>query len=286
MTRIDQFESVFKSATRTPFRYQPIAIRKVLLVSDLAEREAWHFAAGVKRFLGSLAADEALTWSEAAADRGRSVGDLLAVVEEEKADLICTYRSLYSEAWRWPFGLGDHLDVLTQATSTPVLVMPRPEDTEFYGDDERVTGSVLAITDHLDGDDRLVNYAARFTAEHGTLCLTHIEDEDVFERYIDAIGKIPEIDTDTARQRLAERLLKDPLNYIATCKSELRAAGLQIELRKAVEFGHHLEDVQRLIREHGADLLVLNTKDQDQLAMHGLAYPIAVELRSIPLLLL
>jgi len=30
----------------------------------------------------------------------------------------------------------------------------------------------------------------------------------------------------------------------------------------------------------------LNTKDEDQLAMHGLAYPLAVELRQIPLLML
>jgi len=30
----------------------------------------------------------------------------------------------------------------------------------------------------------------------------------------------------------------------------------------------------------------MNTKDEDQLAMHGLAYPLAIEVRSIPLLLL
>jgi hypothetical protein len=30
----------------------------------------------------------------------------------------------------------------------------------------------------------------------------------------------------------------------------------------------------------------MNTKDEDQLAMHGLAYPLAVELRDIPLLML
>jgi hypothetical protein len=29
----------------------------------------------------------------------------------------------------------------------------------------------------------------------------------------------------------------------------------------------------------------MHTRDQDQLAMHGLAYPLAVELRHIPLLL-
>ena len=43
---------------------------------------------------------------------------------------------------------------------------------------------------------------------------------------------------------------------------------------------------QIAIDEHKIDLLVMNTKDEYQTAMHGLAYPLAVELRSIPLLLL
>ena len=34
---------------------------------------------------------------------------LLALVEQERPDLICTYRHLHSGAWRWPYGLGEHL---------------------------------------------------------------------------------------------------------------------------------------------------------------------------------
>ena len=44
--------------------------------------------------------------------------------------------------------------------------------------------------------------------------------------------------------------------------------------------------VQRLIEQHQVDLLVLNTQDENQLAMHGVAYALAVELRHIPLLML
>ena len=50
--------------------------------------------------------------------------------------------------------------------------------------------------------------------------------------------------------------------------------------------GHHISDCQRLIERHHVDILVLNTKDEDQLAMHGLAYPLAIELRQLPLLML
>ena len=45
-------------------------------------------------------------------------------------------------------------------------------------------------------------------------------------------------------------------------------------------------DYKKLIEQHEVDLLLLHTKDEDQLAMHGLAYPVTVELRDIPLLLI
>ena len=48
----------------------------------------------------------------------------------------------------------------------------------------------------------------------------------------------------------------------------------------------HIREYQNLIEEHQVDLLVFNTKDHDQLAMHGLGYPLAIELRQIPLLML
>ena len=50
--------------------------------------------------------------------------------------------------------------------------------------------------------------------------------------------------------------------------------------------GHRLREYQQLIDEHSVALLVIHTKDEDQLAMHGLAYPLAVELRHTPLLMI
>jgi hypothetical protein len=50
--------------------------------------------------------------------------------------------------------------------------------------------------------------------------------------------------------------------------------------------GHHVSDCREIIDQHAIDLVVMNTKDEDQLAMHGLAYPLAIELRDLPLLLL
>ena len=59
-----------------------------------------------------------------------------------------------------------------------------------------------------------------------------------------------------------------------------------LQIQAIVTTGHRLGEYKRLIEEHDVDLLVMNTKDDEQLAMHGLAYPLAVEIRNTPLLLL
>lgn len=284
MTRIDQFESVFKAADKRVFRHGPIRIQKILVVTDLPAEEAAAFARTVRSFLEVLGADDDTTWRAVAGEEFHTVGELLELVADESPDLICSYRNLH-RAWMWPHTLGSHLDVLTQVAEAPVLVLPHPksEDTP-----RRLGGTdvVVALTDHLAGEDRLVNWAARFTQPGGTLFLTHVEDRATFERYLDVISKIPSIDTETAREEILERLLREPRDYVISCVEGLAVAGLTLHVEPVVVLGHRLADHVRLVEERQADLLVLDTKDDDQLAMHGLAHPLAVELRHVPLLML
>ena len=144
----------------------------------------------------------------------------------------------------------------------------------------------MAMTDHLAGDDALVDHAVAFAAEGGRLVLSHIEDEHAFERMIGAIAKIPEIDTDLARERLLHQLMREPRDYIGSVVAELARVGIDLRVDPVVQLGHRLATYKALVAEHGVDLLVMRTKDDDQLAMHGLSYPLAVELRDIPLLML
>ena len=144
----------------------------------------------------------------------------------------------------------------------------------------------MAVTDHLTGDHRLVNFAVRFTETAGQLYLTHVEDDSTLDRFVEAIGRIPSIDTDDAELRIRERLLRDPTDYIESCVVALAAANVEVSIERIVTLGHRLREYKRLVEEHGVDLLVFNTKDDDQLAMHGLAYPLAIELRDTPLLML
>ena len=286
MTKVDQFESVFRAAARTVFEPQPVEIDSVLIVCDGDGSAAEEFKARTRSFLGVLDASENLRWETMAGSDFGTVPELLDRVETERPGLICTHRHLHSESWRWPYTLGEYVDVLTQATTTPVLVMPHPKRPEFQELAGRRPRSVMAMTSHLTGDNRLVNYAAHLTERGGRLLLTHVEDDAIFERYIEAISKIPTINTDLARKEIRARLLKDPRDYIESSREGLARSAPELTVESIVQPGHHIQAYRRLIEEHDVDLLVMNTKDEDQLAMHGLAYPLAVEVRAIPLLML
>ena len=307
MARLDQFESVFRAADKPVYAYGHIEIAKILVVADLPGPKVAEFRSRLQSFLSVLSGDTGAGsdsgadgdvgagsdnagavphWVDLGTDAFRSIEELLELVESEGADLVCTYRNLFTRAWERPHSLGDYVDVLTQIAPCPILVVPHPKAGREFDHAMKNTDRVMAITDHLTGDDRLVNHAVRFTLPGGTLFLSHVEDEAEFERYIATISKIPIINTDDAKGAILEQLLKEPRDYVGSCRDILAAHEISIDTRGIVMLGHHLREYKRLILEHEVDLLVLNTKDEDQLAMHGLAYPLAVELREIPLLML
>lgn len=285
MTNLNTFESVFKAADKPVFTYQPVTFGRVLVVTDLPRVEADALAKQARGFLGVI--DGARTeWPVLAADDFASVGALLERVEAERPDLIVTYRHLRSDAWQWPFSLGEYLDVMVQATTTPVVVLPHPDAGHALPHSVRNTDQVMAMTDHLAGDDRLVNCALAFTRADGACWLTHIESETIFARYMDAVAKIPAIETDEARETLKAQLLKEPHDFIRACRTVIEAENIPVRIEETVTMGDRLADYRQLIEAHEVDLLVLYAKDEDQQAMHGMTYPLAVELRQIPLLLL
>jgi hypothetical protein len=167
-----------------------------------------------------------------------------------------------------------------------VLVFPHPQADRTNGHTLQGTDIVMAITTHLAGDNSLVNNAAGFTNDGGTLWLAHVEDEKSFGRFIDTISKIDAIDTDTSRERILAQMLKEPGDYIRSCKEVIVTHRPSVRVEKIVTVGGRLAEFRRLIDKYTVDLLVMYTKDADQSAMHGLAYPLAIELREIPLLLL
>lgn len=285
MSKIDQFESVFKSATKEVFHFVPSTFEKVCVVTDLQDYEHKQFVLQIREFLEVLGEPDDIEWLDFDAEKSTDLGKLLEELEAFEPDLLCTYRNLHSKGWQWPYSLGEHLHVFTQATNIPILVLPRP-DQDFAEGLLQHTKTVMAITDHLVGDESLINVAAHFTDKDGTLYLTHVEDQTMYEQYIDIISKIPELNTDTARETIHNQLLKEPNDYIESCREGLKSALVPLTVDSIVAVGDPLTTYQYFLAEHEVNLLVINTKDENQHAMQNLAYTLAVELRDIPLLML
>ena len=231
MTKLDVFESIFRSADKSVYTHGRVEIARILVVTDLSDAAAAPLVDQLRSFLSVLGED--LAWSHLGdADFG-SVGSLLEQVESATPDLVVTYRHLHSNAWQWPHGLGEYLDVLTQATDLPVLVLPHPDAERALPHAIADTNCVMAITDHLTADARLVDYALRFTAPSGTCWLTHVESQRHFDHFVSAVEKIPEIETDDVRQLVEAQLLKDPGDYIESCREviEAQAYPLAVGLR-------------------------------------------------------
>jgi len=286
MATVDQFESDFRAATKEIYTFKPVAIKRILVVNDCDDKNSKEFLARVKQLLTSLEDKGPIDWKVLRGEDFRTVKNLLDSIERIRPDLIVTYRHLHSDAWQWPYSLGEHLDVMTQVTTTPVLVLPHPRRDDGVLEGLKNMDRVMAAADHLTGDDRLVDYAVRFTEKSGTLFLSHIESSSSFETMMDIISKIPSIETDSARKEIRAKLLKEPRDYFESCRKNLAKSGVDIQVESMVTLGRHLIDYKKWIADHKMDLMVMNTKDEDQLAMHGETYSLVVELRDIPLLLL
>ena len=99
MGRIDLFESVFKAATRDVFEFQSAAVNKVLLVTDVTDDEARRYRDRLDVWLEHLRVEE---WDLVTGMRAADIGNLLTAVERAQPDLVCTWRNLHSNAWKWP----------------------------------------------------------------------------------------------------------------------------------------------------------------------------------------
>ena len=104
--------------------------------------------------------------------------------------------------------------------------------------------------------------------------------------YAEAVAMAKIYNTELASEKIHNKLLEMPRDYIDTISGVLTSEGIQEDIIPIVHMGHALSDYKKIINDNEIDLVVINTKDEKQLAMHGMAYALAVEIRDRPLLLL
>ena len=287
MLTVDEFESVFRSADKRPFTLAKPTVSRILVVTDLEEEPLARYDAAARKLLEPLLTEAAedRTWMARGAGSFTGVEGVLRLVEETQPDLVVTYRNLNSDAWRWSYSLGVYLNALTRGTTLPVLVTPSPHASPDLRWQDNRTDSVMVVTDHLTGDDPLVNWGVVLARSGGKLWLTHVEHDESFARFVDAISKVPEVDTETARKEIWEQLLKEPRDYIASAVKVLQEAGEAVDVHPVVTTGHRVADYRRLVADHEVDVLVFPTLEEDRIALGGVAYSLAVELVDTPLLM-
>lgn len=285
LEKIDRFESVFKRSDKLVFEYFPRFYENKLIVCDKTEEKALEFTDLIKHYLDFLddnnLGSKQPAWHTLARQDIQGVSTLLKQIDDICPSLIITYRNLCDSVENAIHSLGVMLDELTQNSQPPVLVLP----ADGMVPDNRPQ-TIMVATDHLTGDHRLVNQAIPFARPDGCLYLCHIEDDAIFNRYMSAIECIPEINTESANEKIKTQLLKVPHDYIQSCIKSIKDAEIHLTVKSEIMLGHKVSDYRKLVEKHNIDLLVINTKDKSQIAMHGMAYSIAVEFRDTPLLML
>jgi hypothetical protein len=280
--KLDQFASLFKSADKPTMIHDDIVVKKLIVVGDESVGNIDSHLESVRKFASILERDEP-EWQALAVTTTSAVSSLRDVIRGVGPDLIIAHRDLGETSRRTERSLGVILDELLWDSPTPVLILPDDENGKAVIP-ATPPGKLMIATDHLTGDNVLVDYGARLTPEDGTLVMAHIEDDGVFEHYMREIERIPEIESSIARERIRERLLDTPKNYVASCIAVLREAGLSVHIEDVIRFGHRVRDYERLVDEHGIELLCLHAHWDDAPARLGMAYMIATRCRRLPLL--
>lgn len=283
LEHIDEFESMFRRAEREPFVFEELSISAVAIVTDGDGQEAQQLQQVVRQFLPRI--DSVETWHVFSDDDYDNVTELVKRLGQQPLDLLVTRRHLQERALAPRHSLGVYLDEVTQRIDIPVLVLPGTAEVPVSLTSE-ACDRVMVVGDHVSGDNRLINYGVRMCSPGGTVWFCHVEDDVVFARYMQAIKQIPQIASDEAEVLIEAQLLKEAADFIETCVETLKETGPDVVLASHVGLGHHLKQYRQLIDDQQIQLLVANTKDDDQLAMHGMTYSLSIELVDMPLLLL
>ena len=121
MSKIDHFESAFRSSIRIQYQPRAFPIRDILVVTDLSAEEDVEFLTQLEPLFSGVTPPPRLTLLPK--EQSESLPDLIAEVKSQNPDLICTYRNIHTDHGQYPYTIGDHVEVL----------MPRMSDTMEEG---------------------------------------------------------------------------------------------------------------------------------------------------------
>lgn len=282
LKNFDEFSSIFRRSMVPQFQFDTWKVSSACLIVDQNSTNSQSVIERLKTFSPALA--EAHEWKTIQVDKSSTVESVEQQLAASLPDLIVTWRHLCETQMHPHHSLGVYVDVLTQVVPRPILLLPG-ECSQGAEKLPPKCQNILIATDHAIQESRLIHQAVAMGGKEASIILGHVEDDLSYQRYLQAIERIPEINTEIAAEKLLSQLLHDADRFGVHVAEQLAEQYPDLTLKTETMLGHRVQTFRKLVESQQTDLLVMNTKDQDQLAMHGLAYSLSIELRDIAQLL-
>lgn len=263
---LDIFESVFKRSVKKQYDYEDFQLHKILIVgnSDHLDKLS-SFISKYGTGCQSFEYNSNFTWRELKSD-----------IEKMQPDLILIQRQLGISNTDLTFSIGPVLESITQEVNIPVLVLPY----EFQ--DLKIETIGIGF-DHQIDNSYLVNKGLLLSKYLKNLELIHIEDETIFNYYLDAIAKIPGINTEFAETNIKETILNLSGDFFRNVASKLENDKVITGIH--CQFGETVQCYHDIIKDRKIDLLVFEAEDESKMAMHSLGHSLTIQFPNVATLL-
>jgi len=263
---LDIFESVFKRSVKQQYGYEHFKLGKILIIgnSDHLDKLTT-FISKYSTECHSFEYNSNFNWSK-----------LKSYIEKGQPDLILIQRQLGIYNKDLTFSVGPILESITQQSKVPVLVLPH----EF----EELKIETIGIGfDHQIDNSYLVNKGLLMRKYIKNLELIHVEDQTMFNYYLDAISKIPGINTEYAETNIKETILNLSGDFFRDVASKLENDNIKVGIH--CQLGETVQCYHELIKNRNIDLLVFEAEDESKMAMHSLGHSLTIQFPKVATLL-
>ena len=265
-SKLDLFGSVFKRSVKHHFRHVEHKLEKVYLLGDEENMEAMQSSmqAYCPNCLVHLYNDNFL-WKE-----------FKQKIAQEAPDLIVLQRHLGITQKDLRSSLSPILECITQEVQIPLLVLP----SEFQ---ELKIATVGIGFDHQIDNSDLVNRGLLMHKFLKKVAFIHIEDVAIFNYYMDAISRIPEINTEQAETHIKETILSLSEDFFEDAAAHLEEHDITSIIH--CELDEVVKSYERIVAENKIDLLVFEAQDETKLAMHSLGQSMTIQFPDLAIML-
>ncbi|MCJ8290917.1 MAG: hypothetical protein HRT58_15305 [Crocinitomicaceae bacterium] len=263
---LDIFESIFNRSVKRRYKYEDYQLGKVLIIGNSNDLDKLsNFISEYCPEIQSYEYNSTFNWVEFKSE-----------IEKAQPDLILIERQLGISNRDLTYSVGPILESITQEINIPVLVIPH----EFEGLKIETIGIGF---DHQIDNSNLINKGLLMRRHLKNIELIHIEDESIFNYYLDAIAKIPGINTEYAETNIKETILDLSGDFFKDVASNLENETLKAGIH--CKFGDTVQSYGELIKDRKIDLLVFAAEDDSKMAMHSLGHSLTIQFPNVATLL-